>query len=173
LSRLLKGLMRSTTALAILAGCGKPDVPPPTGPLAQLAVLPSDLPSSCQLRWESTPYTLATAPVEEREFFIQILKFWFGSDSIPSIGVLEAGLSNVYSSQRSDHALVSLSLRFTNPADATAALEKLRRRYAGEGRFSFQQKDRLVLAFSVQPEVPASCAEQVRAEVERRAAGAV
>lgn len=173
MNKSLSGLIRTTTALAIIVGCSKPDAPPPTGPLAPLAVLPSDLPSSCQLQWKSTPYALATAPLEEREVFIQILKFWFGPDSIPPIDLLETGLSNVYSSKRSDHALVSLSLRFTDPAAANAALEKLRRRYAGEGRFSFQQKGRLLLAFSVQPEVPARCAEEVQAEVERRAGGAV
>jgi hypothetical protein len=166
LSRLL------ATVLLLTAGCGQADARPPVGPLAQLAVPPAELPEACRLSWRATPYALATTPVEEREFFEQILDFWFGSDSTPRIEDLDSGLSNVYSTRRTDHALVSLSLRFQSAEAAMAAAEQLRKRYEDQPGFAFEHSGRLLLAFSAQPEVPQACTNAVQAEVVRRAAGA-
>ena len=165
-------VLATVLTLLLPPACGQADAPPPVGPLAALAVPPSELPEPCRLRWKATPYALATTPAEEREFFEQILGFWFGSDSMPRIEALDVGLSNVYSTRRTDHALVSLSLRFPRAEAAMAAAEQLRERYAGQPGFAFERSDRLVLAFSAQPDVPQACTKAVQAEVVRRAAGA-
>jgi hypothetical protein len=113
----LRRVLGTSLTLVLIGSCGQTDAPPPQGPLARLAVSPSELPGTCRLRWKTTPYALATTPAEEGEFFAQILSFWFGTDSMPKMDALEAGLSNVYSLRRTDHALVSLTLRFRS-ADA-------------------------------------------------------
>ena len=142
---------------------------PVEGPLAQLATPPRSLPAACGLRWQSKPMPLAAEPASERDYFVMLLRFWIGEKAALDPSQLDVGLSNAYSSDQSDSAVVVFSARFKNTSAAESAVEAVKAQRNGDSKYWWHREGRLAVFESHEASVPDECIQTIRKEVMRKA----
>lgn len=147
---------------SILVGCQQYSGSAET-PLASLALSPDELPPSCGLYWKSAPMPMSVATESEREYFTLLTSFWVGEGH--TLDALDVGLSNVYSNEASENALVVFSVRFTDSNAAIAASEAVRSRQAGNPSFWGHREGRIAVFSSQGAPIPGECVELIQHHV--------
>lgn len=162
-------MARVLLVVSLFAACKLvDDTRPIDGPLANLAIPPRELPSSCKLYWKNRPLALSTTPEEERDYFALLAGFWVGKDHNLNPEHLDIGLSNIYATRWDDNAVVVFVARFKNPDAAAAAVHAVKSQHEGDSRYWWRQEGLYAIFASSNGGIEAGCFEAIRSGTVKR-----